>query len=81
MEGGRENVCAIAKDGEEEGRGQAMAEEGGEADPWRGEALNSNEGRLGLGQPFDKMVGSGDRGGEPIAQPPDLTLGCEDRPI
>ena len=44
-----------------------MAEEEGEADPWRAEALNRHEGPLGLGQPFDKMGGTGDRGGKPVA--------------
>jgi len=79
--GGYEDVRAIAEDREEEGGGQSMAEEGGEGNPRRGEALDSHEGRPGLGQPFDKMGGSGDRGGEPVAKPPDLTLGCEDRPV
>ena len=81
MDGGHEDVRAIAEDGEVEGRGQSMAEQGGEADPQRGDTLNSHEGRLGLGQPFDEMGGGGDRGGEPVAQRPDLTLGCEDRPV
>jgi len=58
-----------------------MAEEGGEADPWRGETLDSHEGRLGLGKPFEEVGGSRERGGEPVSQPPDLTLGCEDRPV
>jgi len=79
VDGGNEDVRAIAKDGEREGGGQSMAEEGGEADPWWGETLNSDEGCLGLGQPFDKREGSGDQRGEPIAWPPDLTAGCEDR--
>jgi len=78
VDGGYEDVRAIAEDGEEAGGGQSMAEEGREADPRRGEPLDSHKGRLGLGQPFDKMGGSGDRGGEPVAYPPDLTLGCEE---
>jgi len=56
-----------------------MAEEGGEADPWRGETLDSHEGRLGLGKPFDEMGGSRERGGEAVSQPSDLTLGHKDR--
>jgi len=35
-----------------------MAEEGGEADPGRGETLDSHEGCLGLGKPFDEVGGS-----------------------
>jgi len=64
---GHEDVRAIAEDGEKEGGGQSMAEQGREADPRGGESLDRHAGRLGLAQPFDKMVGSGDRGGEPVA--------------
>jgi len=60
---------------------QPVAEEGGEADPRRAETLNRHEGSLGFGQPFDEVGGRGYRGREPVAQPPDLTLGREDRPI
>jgi len=67
VDGGHEDVRAIVEDGEEEGGGQSMAEEGREADPWAGEWLNRHEGHLGFGQPFDEMGGSGDRGGEPVA--------------
>jgi len=66
VDGGHEDVRAIAEDGDEEGGGQSMAEKGGEADPWRGETLDSHEDCLRLGQSFDKMGGSGDRGGEPV---------------
>jgi len=58
-----------------------MTGKGGEADPGGGEAFDSHEGSLCLGQPFDKMAGGCDRGGEPVAQPPDLVLGGEDRPV
>jgi len=58
-----------------------MAEEGREADPWRGESFDCQEGRLGFGQPFDEVGGGGDRAGEPVAQPPDLNLRFENRPI
>jgi len=58
-----------------------VAEEGGEADAWGGESLDHHEGGLGLGQPFDEVGGSGDRGGEPVAQSPNLNLGFENRPI
>ena len=78
---GHENVRAVAEDGKEEGGGQSMTEEGGEADPRGGEAFNSHEGSLCLGQPFDKMGAGCDRGGEPVTQPPDLVLGREDRPV
>ena len=81
VSGGGQDVRAIAEDGKEEGGGQSVAEEGGETNPWRGETLDRHEGRLLLGQPFDEVGGSGDRGGEPVAQPSDLTLGREDRPI
>jgi len=80
--GGRhEDVRSIAEDGEEEGGGQPMAEERWEANPRGGESLNHHEGRLGFGEPLDEMAGGGDRGGEPVTQPSDLLLGCEDRPI
>ena len=60
VDGGLEDICAIAEDREEEGGGQSMAEEGREADPFRGDTFDSREGRLGLGQSLDKMGGSGD---------------------
>jgi len=81
VDGGHEDICAVAKEGKEEGGSQPMTEEGGEADSWRGETFDSHEGRLGLSQSLDKMGGSRDRGGEPVAQPPYLTLWREDRPI
>jgi len=71
---GQKDVRTITKDGEEEGGGQPMAEEAGEANPRGGETFDSHEGPLGLGQPFDKVGSGGDRGGEPVAQPPDLTF-------
>jgi len=58
-----------------------VVEEGREADPWRGESFDRHQGRLGFGQPFDEVGGSGDRGGEPVAQPADLNLGGENGPI
>jgi len=58
-----------------------VAQKGGEADAWGREPVYSHEGRLGLGQPFDEVGGSGDCGGEPVAPPPDFNLGREDRPI
>ena len=60
VDGGYEDIRAIAEDGEEEGGGQSMAEEGGEADTWGRETLDCHEGRLHLGQPLDKIGGSGD---------------------
>jgi len=44
-----EGIRAVAEDGEEEGGGQAMAQEGEEAHPRRGESLDHHEGRLSLG--------------------------------
>jgi len=67
VDGRHEDVRAIAEDGEEERVGQSMAEEGRKADPWGGESLKRHECRLRIGQPFDEMGGSGDRGGEPVA--------------
>jgi len=58
-----------------------MTAKGGEANPRGGEAFNSHKGSLGLGQPFDKMGGGCDRGGEPVAQPADLFPRCEDRAV
>jgi len=58
-----------------------VAEEGREADPWRGESFDRHEGRLGLGQSIDEVRGSGDRGGEPVTWPHNLNLGRENRPI
>ena len=81
VDSGHEGVRAIAEDGEEEGGGPPVAEEAGEADPRRGESLDRHEGRLGFGWPLAKVWGSGDQGCEPVAQPPDLILGLENRPI
>jgi len=58
-----------------------VAEEGGEADARRGETFDRHKGRLGFGQSLDEMGRSGDRGGKPVAQPPHLGLGLQDRPI
>jgi len=58
-----------------------VAEEGREANRWGGETLNRHKGCLGLSQSCDEMGGSGDQGGEPVAQPPDRALGRENRPI
>jgi len=77
---GNKGVCAIAKDGKEEGGGKPVVEEAGEANPRRGEMLNRHEGCLGFGQPFDEVGGGGGLEREPIAQPPDLTLWRENRP-
>jgi len=44
-----EGVHAIAVDREEEGGGQPMAEEGGEAYPWGGESFDRHKSCLGLG--------------------------------
>jgi len=71
---GHEDVRPIAEDGEEEGGGQPMAEEGGEADSRGGETFDGHKGTLGLGQSFNKVRGSGYREGEPVAQPSDLGL-------
>jgi len=46
---GNKGVGAIAEDGKEEGGGKPVAEEGGEADPWRGESFDRHEGSLGFG--------------------------------
>jgi len=78
---GNKGARAIAEDGKEAGGGKPVAEERGEANPWRGESFNCHEGSLGLGQPFDEVGGGGDRGCERIAQPSELSLGREDRPI
>jgi len=78
MNGGCQGVCAIAQDGEEEGGGQSVAEEGREADPRRGESLDRHEGCLGLGKHLDEMGGRGDREGETVAQPRYLNFGLED---
>ena len=45
---GQEYVPAIAQDGEEEGGGQSVAEEWGEAEARRRETFDRHEGRLGL---------------------------------
>ena len=66
VNGGQEGVRPVAEDGEEEGEGQSVAEEGREADPWRGESFDRHKGRLGRGQSFDEVGGSGDPGGEPV---------------
>jgi len=58
-----------------------MAQEGGEALPGGGEPFDGYKGGLGLGQPLGKMGGSGYRGCKPVAQPPNLVFGLEDRPI
>ena len=81
VDGGQEGIRAVAKDAEEEGGGPSVAEEEREADPWGGESLDRHEGCLGLGQSLDEVGGSGDRGGEPVSQPPDLNLGREKRHI
>jgi len=78
---GFESIRAVAEDGKEERGGQPVAQEGGEAHPRRGEPFDGHEGSLRLGQPFDEVRGRGDRGGEPVAQPPDLVLGVENRPV
>jgi len=46
---GGDGIRAVAEDGEDEGGGQAMAQEGGDAHPRRGESLDGHEGRLSLG--------------------------------
>jgi len=81
MDGRYEDVCAIAEDGKQEGGGQSVAEEGRKTDPRGGEPFDRHKGCLGLGQAFDEVGCSGDRGGEPVAQPPSLSLGFEDRPV
>jgi len=78
---GQKGVLAVAEDGKEEAGGEPVAEERGEADPMRGESFDRHEGSLGLGQPFDKVGGSRNRGCEPVTRPPDLSLGFENRPI
>jgi len=56
----QKGVGAIAEDGKEEGGCKPVTEERGEADPWRGQSLDHHEGRLGFGEPFDEVGGSGD---------------------
>ena len=46
---GQKGVRAIAENGKEEAGGKPVAEEGGEADPWRGETFDSHKGSLGFG--------------------------------
>jgi len=58
-----------------------VSEEGREADPWGAESFDCHEGSLGLGQPFDEVGCTGDRGGEPVSRPHNLNLGLENRPI
>jgi len=81
MNRGQEKVGAVAEDGEEEGGGQSMTEQRRESDPRGGEPLDRREGRLSFREPLDEVGSSGDRGGEPVAQPPNLGFGCENRPI
>jgi len=49
VDGRHEDIRAIAEDREEERGGQPVAQEGGEADTRRGEALDRHEGCLCLG--------------------------------
>jgi len=81
VNGGQENISAIAEDGEEERGGQSMTEERREADPWGRESLDRHEGCLSFRQSLDEVGGSGDRGGEPITQPSNLVPGHEDRTV
>ena len=46
-----------------------------------GEPFDGHEGTLGLGQSLGEVGRGGHRGGEPVAQPPDLVFGFEDRAI
>ena len=58
-----------------------MAQKGGEAHPRRGEPLDGHKGSLGLGQSLGEVGRGGHRGGKPVAQPPDLIFGVENRAI
>ena len=63
-----EEVRPVSEYGEEEAAGNAVAEEGSDAGPWRGEAFDEGEDGLGQGEPVPVVVGRVDGGGEPISQ-------------
>ena len=49
MDRGQKGLRAIAEDGKEEGGGEPMPEEGGKADPRRGDSFDRQEGGLSFG--------------------------------
>ena len=75
LQEGSEEVCTIQEHRGDERGGQAVTEVGGKSFPrWR-QIFDSFEGTLGKGEPPREMWISRERGGEPIAEPPDLLLG------
>ena len=58
-----------------------MAKERGEADAWGRETLDRYKGRPGFGQSLNEVGSRGERGGEPVSQPPYLTFWGEYQPI
>ena len=58
-----------------------MAKKRREAYPGGRETFDRHKGSLSFGQSLDEVGGSQYRRGEPVAQPPDLSLGRENRPI
>jgi len=58
-----------------------MAEEGGEAHPWRGQPFDSYEGCLSLCQALGKIRGCGEGGCKPVSQLPQLISGADDQAV
>jgi len=71
-------VHPVSEYGEEEGAGNAMAEEGSDAGPWGGEAFDKGEDSLGQGEPVPVVVDCVEGGGEPISQASDQLGGPEE---
>ena len=76
QEGGEE-VQAIQEDWGDQGRGETVAEVGGETLAGRGEAFNRHEGALCNGQPTGEVGVGGQSRGEPVPQPSDFVFGGE----
>ena len=76
-----EDVPSVAQDREKQGRSQIVTEDGGETHPWSGEPFDRHEGGLRIGQLFGEVVGAEERRSEPETEPPELSLGVENRPI
>ena len=81
VEGGGEDVRAVAEDREEERGGQSAAQKGGKAHPPGGEPFYGHKGSLSFGQSLGEVRRGGQQGGKPVSQPPDLIFGFEDRAI
>jgi len=78
---GLESVRAVAEDWKEKRRCHPMAKERGQAHVRGGEPHDGHKSSMGFGQPLGEVWGCGDRGGEPVAQPPDLFLQVKHRPV